>query len=102
MASSLVSGLGAYCRLAVRTSCSGALDENALAVTLSSATGRILHWWDYAWLGSLHRERFLLEAAVSLPTLIEEPAPADIYQAMLHQRARLKADQQLAEWTFGG
>tara|TARA_R110002110_G_C13467873_1_gene719514 strand:- start:1007 stop:1159 length:153 start_codon:yes stop_codon:yes gene_type:complete len=45
---------------------------------------------------------FLLEAAVSLPTLVEQPAPADIYRAMLHQRARLKADQQLAEWTFGG
>jgi hypothetical protein len=49
----------------------------------------------------VNRERFLLEATVSLPTLVEEPAPADIYQAMLHQRARLKADQQLAEWTFG-
>lgn len=26
----------------------------------------ILHRWDYAWLGSLHSERFLLEATVSL------------------------------------
>ena len=67
---------------------------------MSSAHGRILDWWDQAWLSSPHRERFLLEATVSLPTLVERPAPADIYQAMLHQRARLKADQQLAEWRF--
>ncbi len=33
-------------------------------------------------------------------SLVSPPAPADIYQAMLDQRARLKADQQLAEWTF--
>jgi len=39
-------------------------------------------------------------ADACLATLVEQPAPADIYQAMLHQRARLKADQQLAEWTF--
>ncbi len=76
-------------------------DKLPSALALSSAHGRILDWWDRAWLGSPYRERFLLEAAVSLPTLVEEPAPADIYQAMLHQRARLKADQQLAEWTFG-
>ncbi len=75
-------------------------DKLPSAETLSSAHGRILDWWDQAWLGSPHRERFLLEATVSLPTLVEQPAPADIYQAILHQRARLKADQQLAEWTF--
>mgnify|MGYP002634735547 FL=1 len=76
-------------------------DKLPSALALSDAHRRILDWWDQAWLGSPYRERFLLEAAVSLPTLVEQPAPADIYQAMLHQRARLKADQQLAEWTFG-
>ena len=75
-------------------------DKLPSAQALSSAHERILDWWNHAWLGSPHRERFLLEATVSLPTLVEQPAPADIYQAMLHQRARLKADQQLAEWTF--
>ncbi|MEZ5555055.1 hypothetical protein [Haliea sp.] len=56
--------------------------------TLSWAHGRILDWWDQAWLGPPHRERSLLVATVSLPTLVQQPAPADIYQAMLHQRPR--------------
>jgi len=35
-----------------------------------------------------------------LPKLVEgEPVLEDIYLAMLHQRARLKADQQLVEWS---
>jgi hypothetical protein len=29
-----------------------------------------------------------------------EPGLEDIYDAMQHQRTRLKADQQLAEWSF--
>lgn len=70
------------------------------AQTMSSARPRMVEWWERAWLESPYRERFLLEATVSLPTLVTHPAPTDIYEAMLHQRARLKADQQLAEWTF--
>lgn len=75
-------------------------DKLPSAATLSSAHERIVDWWQQAWLNSQYRERFLLEATASLPTLVQSPAPSDIYQAMLHQRARLKADQQLAEWTF--
>jgi len=47
------------------------------------------------------RERFRLEAVTSLPGLSDSPALDDIYQAMRHQRARLKSDQQLAEWSLG-
>jgi len=49
----------------------------------------------------LLKERFLQEAMSSLPRLVEnEPELDDLFTAVLHQRSRLKADQQIAEWTF--
>ena len=62
--------------------------------------GRIIDWWQHAYVDSPLKEKFLLEAGSSLPKLVEgEPGLEDIYLAMLHQRARLKADQQLVEWS---
>ncbi|MFN2328204.1 MAG: methyltransferase domain-containing protein [Chromatocurvus sp.] len=77
-------------------------DRLPSAATLSLARTRIEHWWQTAYLDSPWRERFLLEAASSLPGISDTPGVQDIYHAMRHQRARLKADQQLAEWTLGG
>ena len=75
-------------------------DKLPSASTLAGARERMMTWWQQAYLDSSLEERFLIEAGASLPTL----APGDtglaaIYESLKHQRARLKADQQLPEWT---
>ena len=76
-------------------------DKLPSALALSDARDRILDWWQKAYVDSSLQERFFLEAGYSLPTLVEgQPELADIFVAMQHQRVRLKADQQLAEWRF--
>jgi hypothetical protein len=68
---------------------------------MQEARGRILDWWQVAYLDSGFRDRFLAEAESSLPRLHEGDLTSElIYEATLHQRARLKADQRLAEWSF--
>jgi mRNA-degrading endonuclease YafQ of YafQ-DinJ toxin-antitoxin module len=42
------------------------------ALALSSARGRILDWWDHAWLGSPYRECFLLEALAAAPVEVQQ------------------------------
>jgi hypothetical protein len=69
---------------------------------MADAEGRIKDWWQNAYVDSPLREQFLLEADSSLPKLVGgEPSLNEIYIAMLHQRARLKSDQQLVEWSAG-
>ncbi len=75
-------------------------DKLPSALAMSDARSRIIDWWQHAYVDSPLKEKFLLEAGSSLPKLVEgEPGLEDIYLAMLHQRARLKADQQLVEWA---
>jgi len=75
-------------------------DKLPSAYAMSDARSRIIDWWQHAYVDSPLKEKFLLEAGSSLPKLVEgEPVLEDIYLAMLHQRARLKADQQLVEWS---
>ncbi len=75
-------------------------DKLPSASTMSDARERILNWWQHAYLNPHLQERFLLEAGVSLPMLKDsQPDLEEIYMAMLHQRARLKSDQQLVEWA---
>lgn len=76
-------------------------DRLPSAETLSDARGRIVNWWEVAYAATDWRERFRLEAVTSLPGLSDSPTLDDIYQAVRHQRARLKSDQQLAEWSLG-
>jgi hypothetical protein len=67
---------------------------------MSDASVRIIDWWQHAYVESPFKERFLLEAASSLPRLVDgEPGLEEIYTAMLLQRARLKSDQQLVDWS---
>jgi hypothetical protein len=74
-------------------------DKLPSAYAMAEAHGRIIDWWQEAYVDSPLKEKFLLEAGSSLPKLVEgEPGLEDIYASMLHQRARLKADQQLVEW----
>ena len=76
-------------------------DKLPSALAMADARIRITDWWQRAYMDSPLRERFIMEAGSSLPKLVEgEPGLSDLYQAMLHQRARLKADQQLVEWSL--
>ena len=59
----------------------------------------MLGWWEHAWVGSHQKAQFLMEARYSLPGIFDgSPSLDDIFLAALHQRARLKQDQQLVEW----
>ena len=70
------------------------------ASAMAVAKSRILEWWQRAYVGSALRDKFLMEAGASLPNLRDEAVDIDeIYTAMLYQRARLKSDQQLVEWS---
>jgi len=76
-------------------------DKLPSAYAMFDARNRIIDWWQHAYIDSPLKGKFLLEAGSSLPRLVEEELELeDIYNAMLHQRVRLKADQQLVEWTF--
>ena len=66
---------------------------------MADARGRMLDWWQHAWVGSPRAAQFLMEARYSLPGIFDgSPSLDDIFLAALHQRARLKQDQQLVEW----
>ena len=63
------------------------------------ARGRMLDWWEHAWVGSAREAQFFMEARYSLPGIFDDsPRLDDIFLAALHQRARLRQDQQLVEW----
>ncbi|MAT92050.1 MAG: methyltransferase type 11 [Halioglobus sp.] len=75
-------------------------DKLPSAVALSDAKNRIQSWWRRAYVESSYGERFFLELSASLPNLVEGERDLEaIYDAMLLQRTRLKADQQLVEWS---
>ena len=60
----------------------------------------IIDWWQQAYLDddSL-RNQFFIEAQSALPLLDDNTKTlAPVFHAMQHQRSRLKANQQLAEW----
>jgi SAM-dependent methyltransferase len=70
---------------------------------LERASEYITNWWEGAFLAGSDdsRSRFFLEAAQTLPLLIESPAPADIIDAMKVHRIRLAKDQGLRPWEPG-
>jgi len=77
-------------------------DKLPSGYAMYDAHGRIIDWWRHAYVDPPLKQQFLLEASSSLPCMVEgEPALEEIYTAMLHQRARLKSDQQLVEWSTG-
>ena len=69
------------------------------APLMQSAKTRILHWWQSAYTEGEHQQQFFTEAEAAL-SLVEEGSQQleTIFEAMLHQRAKLKANQQLVEW----
>jgi SAM-dependent methyltransferase len=70
---------------------------------LERASDCITDWWEDAFLadGQTSKHRFYLEAAQTLPLLIEHPGPADIIDAMKVHRIRLAKDQGLRPWEPG-
>ena len=70
------------------------------APLLHHSRDRITDWWDAAYINSTMKERFLMEAEAALPLVSDSISDlAIIFEAMMHQRARLKANQQLVEWN---
>jgi len=67
---------------------------------LERAGDIIVEWWDGAFLssGDDASRRFFMEAAQTLPLLIEKPGTADILDAMKVHRIRLAKDQGLRAW----
>ena len=66
---------------------------------MADARGRMLDWWERAWVGSPREAQFYMEARYALPGIFgASPKLDDIFLAALHQRARLRQDQQLVEW----
>jgi hypothetical protein len=72
------------------------------AATMHTARPRIVQWWEMAYTESDMAERFFMEAESALPLLGDGCRDlGQIFEAMQHQRARLKSNQQLAEWDGG-
>jgi hypothetical protein len=59
----------------------------------------ILDWWEHAYSEEGLLNQLQMEADSALPLVGEGHASfANVSEAMLYQRARLRADQQLTEW----
>ena len=74
------------------------------ATLMHNSKERITDWWNSAYLDnkldSKMKERFLMEAQAALPLVSDSTSDLTvIFEAVMHQRARLKANQQLAEWN---
>lgn len=69
------------------------------ASLMHNSRGRITDWWSVAYVNSDMKEQFLMQAEAALPLVSDGPSDlAVIFEAVMHQRARLKANQQLVEW----
>ena len=69
------------------------------APLMHNSKGRITGWWDSAYINSRMKEQFLLETASTLPLVDDGTTDLTaIFEAVMHQRTKLKANQQLAEW----
>ena len=75
-------------------------DRLPSATTLFRAEGRIVGWWERAYLGRAESdlpEQFVQEARASLPAFSTDAAD-DIFASVSLQRIRLRHDQQVPEW----
>ena len=77
-------------------------DKLPSAALLQHSQILIVDWWRQAYLddNSL-QQQFFIEAQSALPLLDDNTKKLEpVFHAMQHQRARLKANQQLAEWGY--
>ena len=71
------------------------------AALMHESKKRILDWWEQAYSEEDLLNQFQMEAESALPLVGESNASfANVFEAMLYQRARLRADQQLIEWKY--
>ncbi|WP_150277054.1 hypothetical protein [Halopseudomonas salina] len=76
-------------------------DKLPSALLLENSKELILDWWGEAYVSEpKFSERFLIEAEAALPLVTPQSGLDEIFAAMQHQRAKLKASQQLAEWSL--
>ena len=76
-------------------------DKLPSAERVIDAKPRILRWWHEAYECNGLKRQFHTEAEAALPLLVEaENDLEDIFSAMLLQRKKLRADQQLIEWKM--
>lgn len=70
------------------------------APLMHKSKGRITDWWNSAYINGNMTEQFLMEAEAALPLVSDGTSDLTvIFEALMHQRARLKANQQLVEWA---
>jgi SAM-dependent methyltransferase len=76
-------------------------DKLPSAGLLLNSRASILQWWERAYLDDERMgQRFYIEAEAALPLIDAEHRDLDgVFHAMQHQRAKLRASQQLAEWS---
>jgi hypothetical protein len=59
----------------------------------------LLHWWEDAYLEGGMGDRFFVEAEAALPLLDADNRDlSNVFEALMLQRQKLRANQQLAEW----
>lgn len=68
------------------------------APLMLDARGRIIEWWDTAFINTERERQFFTEAEAALPIVRQERSLNTVFEGMLQQRLRLKMNQQLAEW----
>ena len=75
-------------------------EELPSAPSMHNSRGRITDWWNSDYINNTMEEQFLLEAEAALSLASDGTSDlAIIFEAVMHQRARLKANQQLVEWN---
>jgi hypothetical protein len=79
---------------------SGKSDNLPSARQLHEAEERIREWWNQAYRRTGYESRFFEEAHVALPLPSDETNSLDdLLTGVRRQRARLRTDQQIAEWN---
>ncbi|WP_457809104.1 HNH endonuclease domain-containing protein [Kushneria sp. EE4] len=65
---------------------------------MTRACPRILTWWSHAFMDGPLEHQFFTEAQASLPTVNANSNLEDVFEGLMLQRLRLRANQQLPEW----
>lgn len=68
------------------------------APVLQHARPRIVEWWEKAFMGTRREQQFYTEADAALPMLNGIEDLNAVFDGMVHQRIKLRMNQQLAEW----
>jgi hypothetical protein len=76
-------------------------DKLPSAALLLDSRERILSWWSAAFAETELASRFFTEAEAALPLLDETHRDLEsVFSALMLQRKKIKANQQLAEWSL--